>query len=99
MSKVYAVKEGRAIGIFNSWDECSEQVKGYPGAKFKSFKTREEANEYLGITLSQGSNSSDKKLDELKWLLQTILESNEGGDIESVKNYIGNISDLFEIDL
>lgn len=45
--KFYAVKEGRNTGIFESWDECKKQVDGYSGAKYKSFKSMEEAQEYI----------------------------------------------------
>lgn len=47
MSKFYAVKNGRKIGIFHTWDECQAQIKGYSGAEFKSFKSEDEANAYL----------------------------------------------------
>lgn len=40
---VYAVKTGYCPGIYSTWDECSLQVKGYPGAKYKKFKTATEA--------------------------------------------------------
>lgn len=45
--KFYAVKNGRKVGIFNTWDECNSQVKGYKGAAYKSFKTLDEAKLYL----------------------------------------------------
>lgn len=45
--KFYAVRNGRKIGIFNTWDECSSYVKGYKGAEYKSFKTKEEAELYV----------------------------------------------------
>lgn len=45
--KYYAVKEGRNIGVFNTWAECEAQVKGYPGAKYKSFKTLDEAKAFV----------------------------------------------------
>ena len=45
--KFYAVKIGRAIGIFESWNECKKSVEGYPGAEFKSFCSREEAESFL----------------------------------------------------
>lgn len=48
--KIYAVKRGRILGIFDTWDDCQESVKGYSGAEFKSFKTREEAIAYLQDT-------------------------------------------------
>lgn len=48
--KVYAVRKGKQTGIFYTWDECKAQTTGFKGAEFKSFKTIEEANAYLGIT-------------------------------------------------
>lgn len=47
MSKFYAVANGHKIGIFNSWEIAKELVTGYPGAKYKSFKTFQEAQTYL----------------------------------------------------
>ncbi|MBU5471420.1 ribonuclease H family protein [Falcatimonas sp. MSJ-15] len=46
-SKFYAVRKGKKTGIFMKWDECKSQVQGYSAAEYKSFKTREEALEYL----------------------------------------------------
>lgn len=46
-SKFYAVRKGKKTGIFMTWDECKSQVQGYSAAEYKSFKTREEALEYL----------------------------------------------------
>lgn len=48
MAKFYAVKQGRKVGIFNTWAECKAQVDGYSGAQFKSFPTKEAALSYLG---------------------------------------------------
>ena len=45
MSKVYVVWEGREPGVYESWDDCLEQVNGYPGAKYKSFNSMEAAVE------------------------------------------------------
>jgi ribonuclease HI len=36
-TKYYVVWKGRRTGIFDSWDECSAAVSGYPGAEYKSF--------------------------------------------------------------
>jgi ribonuclease HI len=46
-SKFYAVRAGRKIGIFSSWDECKALVTGFPGAEFKSFKDENSAVNYL----------------------------------------------------
>lgn len=51
--KFYAVKQGRKTGMFLTWDDCKKQVMGYPGAIYKSFGTREEAEAYLGVTGAQ----------------------------------------------
>lgn len=41
--KYYVVWKGRETGIFTSWAEAEKQVKGFLGAEYKSFGTREEA--------------------------------------------------------
>ena len=46
--KYYAVQVGKKTGIYTSWDECSLQVQGYPGAKYKSFNDIGSAQSYLG---------------------------------------------------
>lgn len=48
-TKYYAVKVGKTPGVYTSWDECKAQVDGYPGAKYKSFKTADEAREFAGV--------------------------------------------------
>lgn len=45
--KYYAVKQGKKTGIFTNWDECKQNVHGYPGAKYKSFTNKIEAENYL----------------------------------------------------
>jgi hypothetical protein len=44
--KFYAVRKGRNIGIYNTWEECEMQVKGV-ASEYKSFGTFEEAKAYL----------------------------------------------------
>ena len=48
--KVYAVRRGKITGLFDTWDECRDSVYGYPGAEYKSFGTREAAEDYLAGT-------------------------------------------------
>ncbi len=45
--KYYAVKKGAQTGIFETWDECRRMVHGVAGAVYKSFATRQEAEQYL----------------------------------------------------
>lgn len=41
--KYYVVWQGHEPGIYNSWTDCQLQIKNYPGAKYKSFSSRAEA--------------------------------------------------------
>lgn len=41
--KFYVVWSGNAPGIYDSWEECKAQVEGFPGAKYRSFPTLEDA--------------------------------------------------------
>lgn len=43
--KYYVVWQGKVPGIYTSWDDCRLQVEGQEGAKYKSFKTMEEAQD------------------------------------------------------
>ncbi len=45
--KYYAVAVGRESGIFTSWATAEQQVKGFPGAKYKGFPSKEEAETWL----------------------------------------------------
>lgn len=47
MTKFYAVKKGYKTGVFTSWSECLKNVSGYSGAIYKSFKTKEEAENFI----------------------------------------------------
>lgn len=60
--KYYAVKKGKVPGIYMSWDECRENVSGFSGAEYKSFKTEQEAREYIGMeskTISEAGSVSE----------------------------------------
>ena len=54
--RFYVVWNGLAPGVYKSWDECQEQIKGVKQALYKSFDTLEEAerafcsspHEYIG---------------------------------------------------
>ena len=45
--KYYAVKKGRKVGIFTTWDECKKQVDGFSGAIYKSFTDYDTAVQYV----------------------------------------------------
>jgi ribonuclease HI len=43
VAKFYVVWKGRKTGVFTSWEACEAQVKGFTGAEYKSFSSREMA--------------------------------------------------------
>jgi len=43
----YAVKVGKRPGIYTTWEDCREQVDGYPCAKYKKLRTVEEAEAWI----------------------------------------------------
>ena len=47
MKYFYAVHIGEIPGVYNSWDECKNYVKNYPNAKFRKFKSKQEAEIFV----------------------------------------------------
>ena len=43
--KFYVVWEGRSPGIYDSWEECKDQIDGFPGARYKAFPSQDAATE------------------------------------------------------
>ncbi len=67
-SKQYVVWVGRHPGIYDSWNEAKQQVDGYPGAQYKSFSSREDAEAAYSdgpprvvTKRSTGTSRSDRK--------------------------------------
>jgi ribonuclease HI len=60
--RYYVVWKGRRRGVYESWSECEDQVKGYVGAEYKAFHSLHEAKaafagayeEYRGRSASMG---------------------------------------------
>ncbi|MCD2256135.1 viroplasmin family protein [Agrilactobacillus fermenti] len=60
--KYYAVAKGRKRGVFNDWATTEKLVKGYTGARYKSFKTRQEAEVFVQTAgKNSGTNQGIKK--------------------------------------
>lgn len=43
----YSVSRGYRPGIYVTWEECEQQVKGYSGARHKSFRSYVEAERFI----------------------------------------------------
>jgi hypothetical protein len=50
--KYYAIRRGYQVGIFDNWPECERQVSRFSRAEFKSFKSWEEAEQYMYCRVS-----------------------------------------------
>lgn len=91
--KYYAVKKGRNPGIYTSWDLCLKEVKGYKGAIYKSFKKKEDAENFL----------EDKKI-EVKIDKNSVIAYIDGSYSKKDKKYgtgivyitEDNIEELYE---
>lgn len=58
----YAVAVGRVAGIYQTWVECEKQVKGFSGAKYKKFLTRNEAEEFIEQKVANEKTVVSKKV-------------------------------------
>lgn len=86
----YAVARGRQTGIFGSWSECQEQIKGFSGPKFKKFSTQSEAQEFLAKNQKSSSSSSLQKLAMPTANLEFKRE------LHSLKNSLQNMRNSFQ---
>ncbi len=78
-NKFYVVWVGREPGIYNSWEECTQQIHGFAGAVYKSFKTRQLAEEAFNSSSKEfiGKDFFETELteDQLKLIGEPILDS------------------------
>ena len=79
--KYYAVKKGRKTGVFESWGECEEQVKGFPGAEYQSFSTKKECLAYLAGEEPAPEKPKARAKKDLAYYLE---ESRENFDFSSL---------------
>uniref|UniRef100_UPI00358F0464 ribonuclease H1-like n=1 Tax=Myxine glutinosa TaxID=7769 RepID=UPI00358F0464 len=47
---LYAVRLGRRPGVYVSWEECRLQVEGFPGAVYKKFSSKSDADTFIEST-------------------------------------------------
>ena len=63
-TKFYAVRKGKVPGIYTTWPETQEQTQGFSGAEYKSFKTKDEAEDYLGVNKKETTSIQNISTDE-----------------------------------
>jgi ribonuclease HI len=66
--KFYVVWAGHEIGIFDNWDDCKKNIKGFPGARYQSFANEEEAKKAFtrGYVIKK-SKSPLRSEQEVNW--------------------------------
>ncbi|MDX8397733.1 MAG: ribonuclease H family protein [Mariprofundaceae bacterium] len=58
--KYYVVWHGRETGIFTDWSTCKQHIDNFSGARYKSFKTRPEAEAAFHGKAAATQTSSDR---------------------------------------
>ena len=83
--KFYAVATGRQKGVFETWDACLASVDRWPGAKYKSFSTRAEAESFVRhpVYKTSGGGASSTKDDD------GAVAVKNGSTASSVKKSVG----------
>ena len=78
--KFYAVKVGKLPGIYQTWSEAEEQVKGFSGAEYKSFLTLEEAERYISPKPDDVIRE-ENGVDDINKEIQIEIDNLESGQV------------------
>lgn len=105
--KYYAVKRGRKPGVYKTWDECQDQVKGFNNAIYKSFMSKDLAEsfiqDYYGynnrFVNNINNNISNKDKEDIKWELNSIKEGLKARDIVYILDKVNSIANILGIEL
>lgn len=74
--KFYVVWRGKKPGIYTSWPDCQKQTVGFDRAQFKSFTTKDEAEQAFAKSFEEIKDLKGKKiLHELTTKDKPILKS------------------------
>lgn len=68
MAKYYVVLKGVNPGVYDNWAECEVNTKGFKGAVFKSFASKEEAEiafKTKKLNLNNVSNTENKTVNQI----------------------------------
>jgi ribonuclease HI len=106
--KFYVVWKGRQTGIFETWEECKTQIHEFPRAVYKSYNTRELAEEaFKKEKTFYRRNMINHELteDKVKLIGAPILESisvdgawnTSTGDVEYKGVDTATIKELFRV--
>lgn len=105
----YAVRVGRHPGVYESWEQCKAETTGFPGAVFKKFPSRQEAelfrqgengdsgeNEDAGDSGKSGESRESRKSGESRERRESTESTESGGSLRSSSKEPTEISDMFQ---
>ena len=104
--RFYVVWNGLVPGIYKSWDECQEQIKGVKQALYKAFDTIDEAQRAYSSSPQQyiGNNTKEKCSRKPEELPSTVIRnalavdaacSGNPGMMEYRGVYVGTGEEIF----
>ncbi len=105
--KYYVVWKGIEPGIYDSWIDCKRQIEGYEGALYKSFDSKEAADEaysngpweYIGK--SNGSKKNIVSLQNANFIRDSLAVdaacSGNPGKMEYRGVYVGTGLEVFHV--
>jgi caulimovirus viroplasmin len=79
--KFYAVRVGKIPGIYQTWSQAEEQVKGFPGAEYKSFSTEEEAIRYMSREEIKESESVSDETSVINEKIEQEIKNLQDGEV------------------
>lgn len=77
-NKFYAVIRGVIPGIYESWDECEKNVKGFPDALYKGFSTRAAAEQFQHDDIDNQVEKKEEKVLKVDYDEMVNCKLNEG---------------------
>ena len=94
--KFYVIWKGRETGIFTDWNTCKRHIDKFAGAKYKSFKTRAEAEAaYSGKRVATTSKNSSVSPNQIA----THSKLKKKPTAQTIKTYTAKEIDAIEVDI
>ena len=80
VKKYYVVWKGINPGVYDNWQDCEKQVKGFDGARYKSFGSLQEAErEFVSPTFNKAPKSINPSFIYPSISVDAACSGNPGG--------------------
>lgn len=81
--KYYGVRNGNQVGVFDNWADCQKQINGFSGAEYKSFPTKEQAQEFVYGVCSVVNIENTKDMDTSDFI-EVYVDGSFKEDLNSI---------------